>query len=817
MEQQQSDGVNQKHPKQKKHNWLFASLLWFLFLVGVLSVFFVFLFTSKGMLGELPTVEQLENPELALATDVISSDSVIIGKYFSRNRSNVKFNELSPYLVNALVSTEDYRFRQHAGIDFKGLARAIIHLGKSGGASTITQQLAKNLFTNVDRSSTIKRIIQKLKEWVIAIELERRYTKNEIITMYFNKMGLSDNTFGIKSAAGTYFNKLPYDLNIQEAATLIGMLKAPTTFNPRLHSERSQNRRNIVIGQMVKFGDLSAAIADSVKTIPLKLDYTSIDHNTGPAPYFREYLRVWLNDWCKNNKKIDGSNYDIYEDGLKIFTTLDSKLQTYAERALVEHLPSRQKLFRKYFKNKKKDPWAGKPGYIEAAIKKSERYKNLKKQDKSHKEILEIFDEKVQTRMFSWEGSVDTLISPKDSVIYNKYILHAGFMAMEPGSGEIKAWVGGIDHRYYKYDNVKPSAKRQVGSTFKPFIYSLAVQNGWSPCQKVPNMPVTFDKYNNYTPQNASAYREGEMITLKEGLALSMNQITAYLMKEMNPLQTEDGYVAMTDFFKQMGIQSYILPVPSMCLGVADISVYEMVGAYGTFANKGVWVEPTFIKRIEDKNGNIIQEFKPDQVEALDEYSNYAMIELLRNVVDIGTARRLRKEPYEFKNDIIGKTGTTQDNADGWFMGITPNLVCGTWIGGDDKVITIKNTDIWSGASLGIPVFGEFMKFIYEDDSLEVKVTDVFDTPSGYRTSSVCEDDIKALDTNASQTNQNRDPVLVSSNGYNSQLVDSLKKLVPKNVDTLKIDSLKLLDPSLEDEPELNDIQKDDFYGDEFE
>jgi len=816
MEQQQSDDVIIKRQKQKRRNWFYAIVLWLLFLLGVLSVFFIFFYASNNGFGELPSIEQLENPELSLASDVISADSVIIGKYFSRDRSNIEFRDLSPHLVNALVSTEDYRYYSHAGIDFKGLARAIAHLGKSGGGSTITQQLAKNLFTNVDRSSIIRRILQKIKEWVIAVELERRYTKNEVITMYFNTMGLSDNTYGIKSASARYFNKLPSELNIQESATLIGMLQAPTAYNPRMYPERSQQRRNIVINQMVKFGDLPNIVADSIRTIPLKLDYTSIDHNIGPAPYFREYLRVWLNNWCKTHKKIDGANYDIYKDGLKIFTTLDSKLQTYAERALVEHLPSRQNLFNKYFKDKKKHPWAKEPGYIESAIKKSERYANLKRQDKSHKEILEIFDEQVQTRLFSWEGSVDTLISPKDSVIYSKYILHAGFMAMEPGSGEIKAWVGGIDHRYFKYDNVKPSAKRQVGSTFKPFIYSLAVQNGWSPCQKVPNMPVTFDKYNNYTPENASAYREGEMITLKDGLAFSMNQITAYLMKEMNPLQTEDGYVEMTDFFKQMGIQSYILPVPSMCLGVADISVFEMVGAYGTFANKGVWVEPTFIKRIEDKNGNIIQEFKPEQKEALDAYSNYGMIELLRNVVEKGTARRLRKDPYEFTNDIIGKTGTTQDNSDGWFMGITPNLVCGTWIGGDDKIITIKNTDIWSGASLGIPVFGEFMKFVYEDDSLDIKTTDYFEAPPGYKTSAICEDELKALNPYAGLDGDPANPALVAGNGYNSQLLDSLQKIKLANnpVDSLKIDSLLQDNPN---QPELNDIQKDDFYGDEFE
>jgi len=809
----------------RKKNRRYAFLFWWLFLLGVASIFFLFLFTSRGMLGELPSVQQLENPELALATEVISEDTVVLGKYFKRNRSNVEFEELSPYLVNSLISTEDYRYYDHSGIDFRGLGRAIFYLGKRGGASTISQQLAKNLFTKVDRSSIINRIIQKIKEWVIAVQLEQRYTKNEIITMYFNTMELSDNTFGIKSAANTYFNKLPKDLNIQESATLTGMLQAPTKFNPRKYPEKSQNRRNIVVNQLVKFGGLDDAVADSIKKIPLKLDYNTIDHNAGLAPYFREHLRLWLDKWCKENKKIDGSDYNIYEDGLKIYTTINSKLQDYAERALVEHLPGRQNIFNQYFEEKKHHPWHEEAGYIEKAIKKSDRYAAHKRDGKSHKEILEIFDEKVQTRMFSWEGSLDTLISPKDSIIYNKYMLHAGFMAMEPGTGEVKAWVGGIDHRYYKYDNVKLTAKRQVGSTFKPFIYSLAVQNGWSPCQKVPNMPVTFDKYKNYTPENASSFREGEMITLKDGLAFSMNQITAYLMKDMNQQQTEDGYIDMTDFFKRMGIQSYILPVPSMCLGVADISVQEMVGAYGTFANKGVWTEPIFIKRIEDKNGNVIQEFIPKQVEALDPHSTYAMIELMRNVIDVGTARRLRKEPFEFTNDMVGKTGTTQDNADGWFMGIIPNLVCGTWIGGDDKIITIKNTEIWSGASLGIPVFGAFMKLVYADESLAYNEDDVFEMPRGYRKDLACEEELEALNPYGQITEN--DPNTLLNNGGNpfpqkQILFDSLGRAVldenglpvlydPNNPDGL----LPGMQPGIQ-EP-IKPIQQDDFYGDEFE
>jgi len=746
-QQTSSNKTKPAKPFAKYLKWL-----WGAFFVGLFCFAFMWFALAVGLFGKLPSVAQLENPELALATEIISADGELLGKYYRRNRSNIEFTDLSPHLINTLISTEDFRYYGHSGIDFLGLARAVFYLGSRGGASTITQQLAKNLFTNVDRSSNLKRILQKLKEWVIAIQLERRYTKEEIITMYFNTMELSDNTFGIKSAANTYFNKLPSTLNVQESATLIGMMKAPTAYNPRINPERSEKRRNIVLNQLVNYGGYNKAEADSLKALPIELDYNTIDHNEGLAPYFREYLRGWLAKWCKENKKVDGTNYDIYEDGLKVFTTIDSRMQQYAENAINEHVPERQKVFYKYFKDRKRDPWTYEKNYIEDAVKKSERYSNLKRSGKKHTEILEKFEEPIKMRLFSWEGEIDTVLSPIDSIKYSKYILHAGFMAMEPGTGHVKAWVGGINHHYYKYDNVKPTSRRQVGSTFKPFIYALAVQNGWSPCQKAPNMPVTFDKYDNYTPANASDYREGDMITLKDGLAFSMNQITAYLMKDMNPLQSEDSYKDMVNFFHQMGIQSDILPVPSICLGVADLSVFEMVGAYGTFANKGVWVEPIFISHIEDKNGNIVQEFSPKQVEALDEYSTYAMIELLRNVIISGTGRRLKREPYSFTNDLCGKTGTTQDNSDGWFMGVTPNLICGTWMGGDDKIITIKNTSVWSGASLGIPVFGKFMKQLYEDGTLGITKEDVFEAPKNYRIDINC-DKFEQLDPYAQFTN----------------------------------------------------------------
>ena len=753
MEDQQQSLNQQEEPKQGKKIFLstgvtgFDRILrwtWTLFLLGILGIVTLFSLAAFGFFGPLPSVEQLENPELSLATEIIADDSkTVMGKYFRRDRTNVEFDELGDNLVNALISTEDYRYFEHSGIDFKRLLSAALQLGRKGGASTITQQLARNLFTNVDRSSTIKRILQKAKEFVISIQLEKRYSKEEIIALYFNTVGLSDNTYGIKSASRTYFNKEPAFLNISEAATLVGMLKAPTSYNPRLYPDRSKTRRNVVFGQLIKFGGYSNTQLDTLKNLPVKLNYSTSDHNEGLAPYFREYLRGWLAEWIKENKKIDGSDYNIYEDGLKVHTTLNAKMQMFAEEALNETLTDRQTYFYKHWERMGKHPWQYltkeerednekiNDDYLEQAIKRTERYYwESKKRKKSHEDILKIFDEPTKMKIWTENGPADTLMTPKDSLIHYKYILHAGFMAMEPGTGQVKAWVGGRDHRYFKYDNVKPSAKKQVGSTFKPFIYALAVQNGWSPCEKAPNMPVTFDKYDNYTPENVGNFRDGEMLTLKEGLAYSMNRITAYLMKQLNPQQTEAGYVDMVNFFKQMGIKSDILPVPSICLGVADLSIIELVGAYGTFANKGVWVEPHFIKRIEDKHGNVVAEFIPEQVEALDAYSNAAMIELLKNNVANGTGRRLGRAPFDFSHEIAGKTGTTQDNSDGWFMGLTPNLIGGAWMGGDDKYITIKETGLWSGASLSIPIWGRFMKKIYDDGTLNVSVDDVFEMPS---------------------------------------------------------------------------------------
>jgi len=709
---------------------VWIKLFWFVFIVGILGTALLFTAINYGLLGKLPSFEELEDPNILLASEIYSSDNKAIGKYYRQNRSSVSFSEIPENLKVGLLSTEDARFYEHSGIDGRALMRATLLLGKKGGGSTLTQQLAKLLFTNVDRSNFIKRLLQKLKEWVIAVKLERSYTKDEIMTMYLNKAEFSRSAFGLKSAAKIWFSKTPAELNIQESSLLVGMLKAPGNYDATKESkiETSRNRRNTVIDQIVKYSDfLSPEHADSIQNLPMVIQYSKEDHNVGLATYFRETLRLWLNDWCKENKKLDGTPYDIYRDGLKIFTTLDSRMQTIAENAVKEHMPEIQKSFNDSWKVYKTHPWeynwkdsGPDTTFMKTSIKRTERYRVAKLKKKSWEEIIEEFETPVQMKVFSYDGPIDTLMSPKDSLIYTKYFLHAGFMAMEPGTGHVKAWVGGIDHQFFKYDHVKESSRNQIGSTFKPFIYSLAIQNGWSPCKKVPNMPVTFDKYDNYTPVNASEFKAGEILTLKQGLAFSMNQITAYLMKELNPLQSEDGYVDMLRFFKRMGIvhADEIMPVPSMCLGTADLSVFEMVGAYGTFANQGVWTKPIFITKIEDKHGNVIQEFATEQIEALDPHTSYAMLSLMSGVKEFGTARRLNWKYGLADVTVAGKTGTTQKNSDGWYMGITPKLIAGAWVGGDDRIIRFVDTGLGSGATMALPLFGLFMRNLYDNEEL---------------------------------------------------------------------------------------------------
>ncbi|NNF01951.1 MAG: PBP1A family penicillin-binding protein [Bacteroidia bacterium] len=689
---------------------------------------------GSGMFGQLPTTEHLENPNSNLASEVYSADKKILGKYYYQNRSNVKYKDLSPNLVNALLATEDIRFYRHSGVDIKGLFRVLIRTvilrQGSGGGSTITQQLAKNLFHDKPRSS-IGRVKQKFMEWIISTKLEKSYTKEEIIAMYLNTVAFGNNAYGIKSASAIFFDTNPEDIKVQEAAVLVGLLKAPTYYSPKRNPNNSLQRRNVVLAQMKKYDFISPEVCDSLQALPIELSFKEETHNEGLATYFREELRVELNTWCKENRKSNGEPYNLYRDGLKIYTTIDSRMQRYAEQAVAEHLKSLQKTFFKHWEGRV--PWKDTPQIIEYGIKRTDRYKSLRKSGMSRDSIDIIFDTPVKMKIFSWEGERDTVLSPLDSIKYYKKFLQTGFMAIEPQTGYIKAWVGGNDYRYFKYDHVK-RGKRQVGSTFKPFLYSLAMQEGYSPCFKVPNIPVTFQKgeyglLKEWTPKNSDNKYGGEL-TLKGGLANSVNSLSAFLMKRLGPN-------AVVDLAKKMGIESDLDAVPSLCLGVSDLSVYELVGAYATFADKGIWTEPVFLTRIEDKNGIVLYEKIPKKREAMSEETAYLMLQLLRGVVDNGTGKRVRFR-YKIENEVAGKTGTTQNNSDGWFMGITPELVAGTWVGCQDRSVHFRTTDLGQGANMALPIWGLFMQKVYADESIGLSKGGFEAPPNGIRVELDC-------------------------------------------------------------------------------
>ena len=705
-------------------------LLWLFILSPFISLFCLIQLTALEVFGDLPTIVQLENPKSNLATEIISEDGVVLGKYFFENRSKATRSELPKNLVEALLSTEDIRFKEHSGIDGRALLRAVFGAitGKrgAGGASTITQQLAKMLFTEKP-SSGIGRVMQKLKEWVIAAQLEKRYTKDEILTMYLNKFDWVNNAVGIKSAANVYFDKKPIDLKPQESAMLIGMLKNPSLYNPNRRPDLTKQRRNVVLAQMKKYGFITDSIYNELHKKPIKLNFKKASHNEGSAPYLREYLREELKSWCLENEKPDGNKYNIYTDGLKVHTTINSYLQRHAEEAMKVHLASLQADFYRHWKGYTKAPypedfeWEQINTIIDQGMKRSDRYRNLKKNGKTEKEIRQIFNTKVPMSLFSWNGEIDTVLSPRDSIKYNKFFIHSGMMSMDPKTGFVKAYVGGINYKYFKYDHVK-IGKRQVGSTFKPFLYSLAIQEGYTPCYEVPNIPVVFDKERwgletDWIPKNSGEEFDNMTLTLKFGLANSINTITAYIMKQLGPY-------AVVDLAKKIGIQSKILAVPSLCLGTFDLSVYEMVGAYSTFVNKGIWTEPIFITRIEDKNGVVLEKFTPKTQEAISEETANIMVRMLQGVVDgvyspsaektLGTGVRLRHK-YGFKNEIGGKTGTTQNQSDGYFMGITPDLVTGVWSGCEDRAAHFRTIQYGQGANMALPVFAEYMKRVYAD------------------------------------------------------------------------------------------------------
>jgi penicillin-binding protein 1A len=718
-----------KKNKESNSNSL-IKWVWILVLTPVLSLFLLVLLTSLGVFGALPTIEDLANPRSNLASEIISSDQEVIGKFYIENRINVRYDELSPKLVNALISTEDARFHDHSGIDLRALFRVLVRtvLGgdsDSGGGSTLTQQLAKNMFPREDLSK-IEVVFRKVKEWIIATKLERNYTKEEILALYLNTVDFGNQAFGIKSASKIFFDSTTDSLKVEEAAVLVGVLKGPSYYNPNRNYERSLNRRNVVLSQMLKYNKLSQNEFDSLKVLPIDLSrFKAESHNSGSATYFREFLRDQMNAWCKNHKKPDGSTYNLYKDGLKIYTTINSRMQNHAEQAVEEHLKELQKQFFAHWKGKNNAPFYGITEakadlIINQAVKRSERYRKLKNAGASSDEIEKLFDTKVEMKIFTWNGDSTVTMSPRDSIRYNKYILQTGMMSVEPQSGYIRAWVGGINQKYFQYDHVY-SGKRQVGSTFKPFVYAIAMQEGWSPCKEVPNIPICIETPSGpWCPDNSSKENDGELMPLKKALAYSVNRVSAYLVKQF-------GVQPVLQMVKRMGIQSHIDAVPSICLGTADLSVYEMVGAMSTFANKGVFVQPMWITRIEDKNGNVIEQFIPKSEEAMSEQTAYLVLELMKGVVEGGTATRLRGR-YKLTNPIAGKTGTTQNNSDGWFMGITPELVTGVWVGCEDRAAHFRSTALGQGANMALPIWGLYMQKVYSDKKLNVSKAD-FERP----------------------------------------------------------------------------------------
>jgi len=724
--------------KKRRKRFNYIAKFWLLYFIGLGLVILFFYGIITGFFGKMPTFQQLENPKSNLASEVISSDGHILGTYFIENRSNVTYRQVSPYLINALIATEDVRFEEHSGIDPRALLRVLygVLTGEhKGGGSTITQQLAKNLFPR-GKLNTLQLVVRKFQEWVTAVKLERYYSKEEIIAMYLNTVFFGHNAYGIKSASKTFFDKPPDSLNLQESALLAGVVNMPTHYSPVLHPTAATNRRNLVLSQMAKYGYISKAVRDSVEKLPLGVEhYGLLSHNTGEARYFREYLRRVMNKWCATHFKSDGHPYNLYKDGLRIYTTIDTRIQRDAEDAVHEYLANYlQPAFYAHWKDQPHAPFVfpgASPQEVQKQIKKimdqamhrSARYHKMKAAGIPPDSIEMSFEEPVPMKVFSWNGTVDTVMTPMDSIRYYKYFLNAGLMSMEPQTGYVRAYVGGIDYRYFKYDHVT-QAKRQVGSTFKPFLYTLAMQEGeYSPCYKVPNISYSVKMPNGkyWTPHNADSRRIGQEVTLKWALANSNNWISAWLISRFSPQ-------AVIQMAHKMGVTSYIPPVPSIALGTPDLSLYEMVGAMNTFPDKGVYIKPVFITKIEDKNGNVLYRAAPKKTEAMSEITAYKMIKLLEGVVESGTGIRLRYR-YGFNNAVAGKTGTTQNQSDGWFMGIVPRLTTGIWVGAEDRSVHFRTIKLGQGANMALPIWALFMRKVYTDPSLGIRLSDDFSKP----------------------------------------------------------------------------------------
>lgn len=744
-------------------------LIWFwsIFALGLASIILIFWLITKGALGYLPPLDELQNPKNKFATEVISSDMQLLGRYYRQeNRVGVNYEDISPNIINALIATEDARFYNHTGIDFKSLFRAIIKMGRAGGGSTITQQLAKQLWS--PRANNIfERALQKPIEWVIATKLERLYSKEEILTMYLNQFDFLYNAVGIKSAAQVYFSTTPDQLTIEEAAMLVGMCKNPSMYNPRRRPERALNRRNTVLDQMCKYGYLSTQECDSLQALPVDIKYQSVDHKQGLAPYFREYLRqiltakepkksnysewnahqydidmrLWrenpLYGFCNKNHKPDGTPYDLYHDGLRIYTTIDSRMQKYAEEAVSEHMQDLQKSF---FREKRKKSYApfskdlteeDIDGIMNRSMRQTDRYRGLKKQGMNENDIRKVFNTPVAMHVFSYDGLIDTTMTPMDSIRWNKHFLRCGFMSMDAHSGAVKAYVGGPNFAHFQYDMVT-TGRRQVGSTIKPYLFTLAMDEGMWPCDSTVNDSITLIDGNGvaWTPRDDHHANQGEMVTLNWGLEKSSNWITAYLMSLFTPEQ-------LVRMMRSFGIEGPLEPVVSLCLGPCEVSVQEMVDAYTTFPNKGIRVEPMYVTRIEDNNGNVLATFVPKTHEIINETTSYKMIYMLRNVMDHGTGVRARFR-YGLKAPMGGKTGTSQNHSDGWFVGFTPSLVSGVWVGGEDRSIHFDNMSAGQGANMALPIWAIYMQKVYADEELGYSVEEQFDVPEWFDAEAGC-------------------------------------------------------------------------------
>lgn len=779
---------------EKKNNFR-KYILWFWSLVALFisGGFVFFLLISKGFMGFMPSFEELENPKSVLSTEIFSDDGKVLDKYFIReNRSYVDYKNLPPNLIDALIATEDVRFYKHSGIDLRGLVRVAkgIIMGdtSSGGGSTLSQQLAKMLFPRDEFENKLQLVFRKFKEWVIAVKLERSYTKEEIILMYLNKYDFLNLAVGIKSAANVYFSIPPDSLQLHQSAMLVGMAKNSSLYNPVRRPELVLKRRNVVLNQMEKYGYISKEVRDSVKQLPLDMDFHRVDYKSGPAPYFREYLRLtmnkkepklsdypsWMNEhyrdalyeeakdewnnnplygWCNKNVKPNGENYNIYSDGLKIYTTIDSRMQKYAVEAVEKHLKGDlQPLFDESMRDLNNPPFANNMtgeevnDLLNRSIRQSERYRVLRDAGMNFNEIRKNFEQPIDMTVFSWRGEIDTLMSPLDSIKYYLRFFRSSFMAMETETGKVKAYVGGPNYKYFMYDMVK-DGKRQVGSTVKPFLYTLAMQNGYTPCTEVPYVSQQFQMPDGsiWEPKDSDEDKEheGQMVTLKWGLANSKNKISAWVMKQFNPQ-------AVAEVMKRLGVYSYIDPVPSMFLGTSDVTLYEMVGAFNTYANLGVYVKPYFVTRIEDRHGNVIASFLPERHEAIDPQTAFLMLNLLQGVINEGTGVRLRysnlsrervtEEYGRFTMPIAGKTGTTQNHSDGWFIGTTPKITAGVWTGADLRSIHFRTLTSGQGANMALPIWGYFMKRVLADKTLGITKDMEFKRPANFNIDLDCDD-----------------------------------------------------------------------------